>query len=210
MSPKDNFAQAMKDLLDSNAAGKENDTQVDATTEVAAQESTVTAPTPVTPPERKIIPSDEVTIIAPGTKIIGDINTDGGLQVGGEIKGNIFVAATLELSGKIIGDIEAEDITVSNSAIRGNVTARNSITMDKETVIVGDVVANNVEIDGKIKGNLTVADRAHIEADSILVGNLVSGTVNIEEGAMLKGDISITNTQSQGINVSEPDFDISL
>ena len=155
-------------------------------------------------------PSQEITVIAPGTKIVGDINADGGLRVGGEIKGNIQVAGKLELNGKIIGDIEAEDITVSTSMVKGNVVARSTISLDKDTTVVGDVSACNAELDGKIKGNLTVKERAHMQSDSILMGNLSSGVVNIEEGAMLRGDISITSVKSKDVTIEDLDFEIKF
>lgn len=151
-----------------------------------------------------------VTVIAAGTKIVGDIDTDGALCIEGSVKGNVRVGTKLDLNGKVLGDIEAEDIEIISTAVKGNVVARNTVHMDKDTTIVGDVTAKNAEIDGKIKGNLTVSERAHIKVDSILMGNLVSGTVNIEEGAMLKGDISITNIQSENVTIVEPDFDISI
>lgn len=235
MSPKDNFAQTMKDLLNGGEGapqGEEKKASADfAAQDVAAEEEYLPAQEGeyedvydeqegeegyeyeddyTAPPAAPRVPSNEVTIIAPGTKIIGDIDTDGGLRIGGSIKGNVHVAATLELNGKVIGDIEAEDIKITTSVIKGNVTARNLINMDKDTTVVGDVAARNVEIDGKIKGNLSVSERAHIETDSILVGNLISGTVNIEEGAMLKGDISITNIQGDDVDVDIPDFDIDI
>ena len=153
-------------------------------------------------------PSEEITIIAKGTKIVGDISADGGLHVGGEIKGNIHVVGKLELNGKVIGDIEAEDITISTSMVKGNVAARSSITIDKETTVAGDVSARNAEFDGRIKGNMTVKERAHIQTDSVLLGNLTSGIVNIEEGAMLRGDILITDSQGNDVKIDELDFDI--
>ena len=150
----------------------------------------------------------ETTVVTPGTVIVGDINTAGGLRVGGEIKGNLKVASMMELNGKVIGDIEAGDVVIVGSIVRGNVTVQNILTMDGDTTIVGDVTARSVEVNGKIKGNLTVGERAHFQGDAILVGNLISGTVIIDEGAMLKGDIAITNAQSQDISVEDPEFDI--
>jgi cytoskeletal protein CcmA (bactofilin family) len=251
MSPKDNFAQTMKDLLggsDSGTPSKEEkktqsipgaESPAPASISTASQGYAYTAPaTPATSslassapataanaptpaastsgaPAQYVsaqafqTPSNEVTVIAPGTKIVGDIEADGGLRVGGDIKGNIKVAGQLELNGKVIGDIEAQDITIVSTMVRGNVTARNLINVDKDTTIVGDVAAQNAEIDGKVKGNLTAKERAHLQADAILVGNLASGTVNIEEGAMLKGDIAITSAQSE-VDVKDFDFEIDI
>lgn len=152
----------------------------------------------------------QITVIAPGTVIIGDMTTAGGLRVDGEVKGNLHVHSRLELKGKIIGDIEAEDAIITTSLIRGDIKASNVITIDGGTTVVGDVSAKNVQVNGKIKGNLTVEERAHFEERATLVGNLISGTVIIDEGAMLKGDIAITNAQNENISVEEPEFDIEI
>lgn len=200
MSNKENndFAQSMKDLLSATAPSPTAKADSPATKETS-KTTPKSEPTPAQRsyaqllPVRTVEPTDEVTIISPGTKIVGDISTNGSLQIGGDIRGNITVASTLELAGRVIGNIEAEDITISSSAVRGDIAARNSIHMDKDTTVIGDVITKTAEINGKIRGNMTVIDRAHIEADSVLVGNLVSGTVNIEDGAMLKGDVSILN-----------------
>lgn len=151
----------------------------------------------------------ETTVIAPGTTLVGDMSTAGGLRIGGSVKGNLKVASMMELNGKVIGDIEASDAVIVGSVIRGNVTVANVLTMDGDTTIVGDVSAKNVDINGKVKGNLTVGERSHFQSNAVLVGNLMSGTVIIDEGAMLKGDISITSADTENVTVDEPDFDIS-
>jgi cytoskeletal protein CcmA (bactofilin family) len=163
------------------------------------------SPPPATPPAPG---SCETTVIAAGTTLVGDVSTAGGIRVNGSVKGNLKIASTMELSGKIIGDIECVDATVSGSMVRGNVAVTNVLTIDSDTTIVGDVSAKNVDINGKIKGNLMVEERSHFQADAILVGNLISGTVIIDEGAMLKGDISITNQRTEIITVEEPEFEI--
>lgn len=165
-------------------------------------------PMPILPPLPEDGLSCEATVIAPGTTVMGDIATAGSLRVGGNIKGNVKVASMMELNGKVIGDIEASDVIIVGSIIRGNVTVQNVLTMDGDTTIIGDVTAKNVDINGKIKGNLTVDERGHFQSSAVLVGNLMSGTVIIDEGAMLKGDISITSAQADCVAVDEPEFDI--
>lgn len=165
------------------------------------------APGPGVPPE---IISDEVSVITPGTTIVGDINTNGALKINGSIKGNVHASATVELTGRVIGDIEADEVVINASIVKGNINARSTVTIDGGTTVVGDVSGRLVETNGKIKGNLTAEERGHFQANSILVGNLVSGTVVIDEGAMLKGDISITNAQAENVSVEEPEIEIDL
>lgn len=209
------FAQTSYTTADETALAtqEEESTMQDYTSNLYSSTTTTTEETTTSPFAQPLPANDavgSVTVIAAGTKIVGDIDTDGALCIEGSVKGNVRVGTKLDLNGKVLGDIEAEDIEIISTAVKGNVVARNTVHMDKDTTIVGDVSAKNAEIDGKIKGNLTVSERAHIKVDSILMGNLVSGTVNIEEGAMLKGDISITNIQSENVTIVEPDFDINI
>ncbi len=254
MSAKDNFAQAMKELLNAESGVAEKETEENGgapltsfssfaaaeevrpprapapvkkkeeekpeeapvfagVAEVVSTTSVFSAPTPAPAPSwqpqtKKAEEGEEVTVIVQGTTIVGDVTTSGGLKVNGNIKGNLRVADQLELNGKVIGDIEAENVMIAGSEVKGNVTARSMLKMDNQTVVVGDVTAQNMEVNGKIKGNLSVYERGHFEKEAILVGNLVAGTVIIDEGATLKGDISITSTQTESIMVDEPSFDI--
>ncbi len=264
MSAKDNFAQAMKELLNSEdgAAAEVEDKRAPSSFSSFSQPEArpprapaperrepapapaprEAAPPPAPAPHRDSAPrtaatspataekiaqaesfdvfvgqdtsyvdgAPGVTYIAPGTVVVGDINTNSDLRVLGEVKGNLKVATKLELNGKVIGDIEADEAAIANSLIRGNLTVRNLVTLDADTTVVGDVSARNAEINGKVKGNLTVDERGHFKTNATLVGNLISGTVIIDEGAMLKGDIAITNAQYEDISVEEPEFDIEI
>lgn len=181
------------------------------------QEPAPAAPTPVfsEPEIQPVIAQDarpmvkpNATIISEGTVIVGDVSTEGDLQVKGSIKGNVKVAGTMDLSGKVIGDVDAENVNIVCSLVRGNVKVVGSLTVDNVTTIVGDVSARSVDVNGKIKGNVTVEERSHLQSDAVVVGNLVSGTLIIDEGAMLKGDMAITNAQVGDVSVEEPDFEI--
>ncbi len=195
----------------------EEETAAPAVEEVAAEEAApqVSAPaytspaapqdtTPATPS------TDAVTVIAPGTTIVGNISTLGSLTMNGDVKGDVKVAKKLILEGRIIGDVDAQEVEVIRSSIKGNVTVASEFSMDDHTVVVGDISAKNACTNGKIKGNLTVLERGHLKPSATLVGNLVAGTVIIDEGAMLKGDIAITNAQNENIVVDEPEFDIEI
>ncbi len=154
--------------------------------------------------------SDAMTVIAPGTTIVGNINTNGNLTMNGDVKGDVKVAKKFILEGRVIGDIDAQELEVKRSSIKGNITVAGNLNMDDHSVVVGDISAKNTTTDGKIKGNLTVLERGHLKPSATLVGNLVAGTVIIDEGAMLKGDIAITNAQNDNIIVDEPEFDIQI
>lgn len=165
---------------------------------------------PTTPPPLGTAGAEDVTVISATTTIVGDISVDGCLRVEGNVKGNIFVSDAFESHGKVIGNVEGNDITLQGTAIKGNVVARNAIHVDEQTTVVGDVSSPSGEFRGKIKGNVTVDGLGHFSSSAILVGNLVSGTVIIDQGAMLKGDIEITSAQDDDVTVDELEFDVKL
>lgn len=154
--------------------------------------------------------SPETTAIAKGTKLVGDIETSGNLKIGGSVKGNVIVNGTLSLNGQIIGDIKTKSVEIAGSVVKGNIVASDHVRVDKETTIIGNVTAREGEIGGRIKGNLSMEQRVHIQDSAILVGNLASGSVHIEEGAMLKGDVTITQGKGVSVQVEEPEFDIHI
>ncbi len=178
------------------------DEPASAEAQVASQESTIA--------ENATPTSDAVTVIAPGTTIVGNLTSNGSLVMNGDIKGDVKVARKFTLEGRVIGDVDAQEVEIIRSSVKGNITVTGDLEMDDHTIVVGDISAKNTTTNGKIKGNLTVLERGHLKPSATLVGNLVAGTVIIDEGAMLKGDIAITNAQNENIVVDEPEFDIQL
>ncbi len=154
--------------------------------------------------------SDNVTVIAEGTTLVGSLTTAGGLRVDGNIKGDVNAASDAEINGKVIGDVEANSATIKDSDIKGNLKLKEALNVDRNSTIIGDINANTVQINGQVKGNLSVTERAHFEANAVLVGDLISSTVIIDEGAMLRGDISITSAQHDTVDVDDPVFDFDI
>jgi cytoskeletal protein CcmA (bactofilin family) len=84
--------------------------------------------------EKDSVPS----IISQGTHIVGDINTDGEVQIDGKVEGNVrcrslIVADTGEVSGKVT----CESVTI-HGTITGTVHGK-SVTLSSSARMVGDV-----------------------------------------------------------------------
>lgn len=85
------------------------------------------------------------SLIGVGTRIEGNIRFAGGLRIDGEVKGNIeaaesAVSSTLVLSehARIEGSVDVAHVVV-NGAIVGPVTASESLELQAQARIVGDV-----------------------------------------------------------------------
>ena len=84
------------------------------------------------------------------------------------IEGDVVEKDKIIVDAKISGDIKADDIEAhSNSAITGNITAKNA------------------SLGGKLKGNVN-SDKIKIQKTAEIEGVLTQKTLSIEEGAVLK------------------------
>lgn len=82
----------------------------------------------------------EETIVGPAIAIRGRIDGEEDLRVEGRIEGSIALTETLyvEPSGVVIAEVEARDVVVSGVII-GDVTAANSVTLNKGAKLVGNI-----------------------------------------------------------------------
>lgn len=91
------------------------------------------------------------SLIGAGTKIEGNISFAGGLRVDGEIQGNVSAAAdqpsTLVVSerARIDGEIRVSHL-VANGTINGPVFATDSLELQSNSRLRGDVHYNTLEM----------------------------------------------------------------
>lgn len=193
MNPKDNFSQAVKDLLTSDvpANGELANADID-----ASKPSMYTRPGSLTPAVAPLSGNKEstgVSTIAAGTMIVGDIHSKGDLAIYGDVQGNIETSGNVAMGGKVIGNITGRDIAFGKSSVKGNIKATGNVQLDGKSVLMGDIEAKSVSSNGRIKGNLVIEGKAHFLPETILMGNVCAGSLSIEEGARIKGDVSTSS-----------------
>jgi cytoskeletal protein CcmA (bactofilin family) len=147
-----------------------------------------------------------VTTIAKGTVIIGEINADGDVELLGSVKGKISSQGDIKANGKVIGDLMGRDVELIACAVQGNIIASGMVTVDGDSVVVGDVKGENFCLDGKIKGNVTVEKEAKFQPKAILAGNVTTASIAMSQGAKIQGEVNIP------LNEKETDmaFDIDM
>ena len=94
-----------------------------------------------------------------------------------EIHGDVKVAGSLLIYGKVFGNIQ------SNGAVQ---TANGS-------VVNGNISARDASISGKVDGDLDVEKKVTLGDTSYLSGNLKASILTIEEGAKFDGVCSMAN-----------------
>jgi cytoskeletal protein CcmA (bactofilin family) len=230
MATKNNFSKAVLDLM--GLPGNENGTAGKAQDDIAetvfdqgkrfdiniGREAEAEKETEIDIERRKflynaktvtasnVVPIQEdtpATVISRSMVIVGEITSSGDIDLYGDVKGSVKTDGDIKATGKIVGDMAGGSFTLNGCTIQGNITAKGSVTIGLNTVIVGDIIADSIKLNGKVKGNLTIAKMSEFLENALLVGDVHSQTISMSQGAKLHGNVSVALDSSQ----SEKEFD---
>lgn len=89
-----------------------------------------------------------LNIIGAGTKIKGDLISEGDFRVDGHIEGEVSVRQRLVLGegGVITGDIEARDAIIAGH-LKGNIHVHETLVLKPTAKIDGDISTNKIVIE---------------------------------------------------------------
>ena len=93
------------------------------------------------------------------------------------------------MKGQINGDVTAMNLELRNGQIEGNVVCTNSLTMDRECSIRGNVSAGECLTDGQIYGNLMIAEDLHVQKNAWIEGDITAKQFSVLQGAHLDSKI---------------------
>ncbi len=130
---------------------------------------------------------DETSVITAGMNITGDIVSEGSLDLVGKVYGNIDVLGKLNITGHINGNSKAAEIYAEGAKINGEVVSEGAVKIGASTVIVGNIVATSAAIAGAVKGDIDVRGPVILDASAIVMGNIKSKSVQINNGAVIEG-----------------------
>ncbi|MFO7566221.1 MAG: polymer-forming cytoskeletal protein [Enhygromyxa sp.] len=101
------------------------------------------------------------TVVGPAISIRGRIEGEEDLRVEGRVEGSISLTETLyvEPGGVVLAQVEARDVVISGILI-GDVSAANSVTLNKNAKLVGNISAPRV----------IIADGASFRGDVVMEG----------------------------------------
>ena len=152
-----------------------------------------------------IVPIQEetpATVISRSMVIVGEITSSGDIDVYGDVKGSVKTDGDIKATGKIIGDLSGNNFTLNGCTVQGNIIAKGNVMIGLNTVVVGDITAENIKINGKVKGNLSIAKMSEFQESALLAGDVHSQTISMSQGAKLHGNVSVALDGSQ----SEKEF----
>jgi cytoskeletal protein CcmA (bactofilin family) len=111
-----------------------------------------------------------VTLIAPHTEVVGDINFSDQLYVAGKVSGNVVASsekATLVVSeeGCVAGEVRVPNIVI-NGLIEGNVYASNKVELAPQAKVKGNLYYKLIEMQlGALVDGQLVHEEATLEAN---------------------------------------------
>jgi len=171
------------------------------------------APLPVIPPATEHAPdlnvgpetpepsTNEVRItISPDAVTVGDRDTVAGPLIGemdfcvrGCVNGDICTKGSVLVTGLVKGNVTAASIWAQGGELCGDLTAGAGILLDKDSLVIGELCADVIDIAGHVEGGVRSKSRTLIRSTAILTGDLETKSALIEPGAAIEGKVRITD-----------------
>jgi cytoskeletal protein CcmA (bactofilin family) len=92
------------------------------------------------------------------------------------IKGEVSCGEDLYIDGQVEGTVDPKG---------------NRLTIGPNGRAKANVNAGVVVVEGKLEGNIQASDRVDLKQSAIVVGDVVTQRISIDEGASIKGSVSI-------------------
>ena len=131
------------------------------------------------------------SIITADTVVSGDIISTSPLKINGEVKGNVQSGKTIVIRGRVIGDINGENISLESGYVKGNIVSKAKVEIGKNVEVFGDIQAEDLVASGKIKGEIVVKNLTTLENNAICEGSITASLINIKTGAKINGPLMI-------------------
>ncbi len=173
---KNNFTQALKELTGFD--NEPNMVETEVREDVVSFEEVVNTS------------SDEKTHITSTMVIKGDIKSKDNVLNEGEIFGEVETSENITSSGLVIGNVSARNMLMNGARLRGNINLEGNLSVKENSVIVGNVNCDNLDLEGKVKGDCEIKAFAKMGQNAYLLGNVVADDIQTEQGAKIIGTIT--------------------
>lgn len=146
----------------------------------------------IMPAEEKELPVRREEAIIPSDMVIdGNITTQSNMKIFGSINGNVTCDGNIWLMGSILGDVSAENLTISRGGLTGDAAIRENVVMEQDSIMKGNLTAQNVSSDARIDGELHVEQTIELRENAFVNGNLKARAISVASGAKIKGLVDV-------------------
>jgi cytoskeletal protein CcmA (bactofilin family) len=105
------------------------------------------------------------------------------------------------MSGRVVGDIECNNSSFTGASMQGSVMSKGQVQLDRDSLLLGDITAQYLNINGKIKGNVDVGGKAEFKSEAYILGNISAATITVIDGANIQGYVNTTAFRDSTANV---------
>ena len=130
-----------------------------------------------------------VSLISKEATVLGDIITEGHIDIIGKVRGNVEAEGNVAVRGLVSGDLSGDKIGLYKCRVKGNLSAGTGVVIDADSVIIGNVDTENVVLGGKLKGDIKAMKMAVIRGDAYFLGDVETESLAVESGAIVNGNI---------------------
>jgi cytoskeletal protein CcmA (bactofilin family) len=136
--------------------------------------------------------AEETTIISRNTVIDGNIRAFANVSIEGSVKGDVKITKDITMSGRVVGNIECNNTSLMGASMQGSVVSKGQVQLDRDSLLLGDISAQYVNINGKIRGNIEIGGKAEFKSEAYVLGNISAATITVIDGANIQGYVNTT------------------
>ena len=133
----------------------------------------------------------QVTYIAPGTVVEGNLRSSGDVDIAGELVGDVTSEGSVVIRKSIKGNVNAVNLNVINCHMVGDIAVEKHVYLNEESTIDGNVEGEDVTVSGHINGNISVKGNLTLDERARVVGDVKVGTLTMARGAVIKGRLDM-------------------
>ena len=94
---------------------------------------------------------------------------------------------TMTAGTNVAGDITTDTDFRLDGHVTGDISCKGKIVVGPKASVVGNITADNAEIQGEIKGNLAIAEKLVLKASAVIEGDIATSALEIEPNARFDG-----------------------
>lgn len=98
-------------------------------------------------------------------------NSSNTIGKGTFLEGNVETYGNIRIEGKVTG----------------NVKSKSKVALGPSSLVQGNVIAQNADLEGEVKGKIEVAELLVLKATAVIHGDIVTGKLVVEPGAVFNG-----------------------
>lgn len=131
--------------------------------------------------------TDEVAIITEGTSLTGNMESTGSIEIRGKVTGDVKCNGKLTVTGTVKGNSSASEFFADSAKVEGEINTDGTVKIGLGSVIIGNITATSAVIAGAIKGDIDVQGPVVVDTSAVVMGNIKSRSVQINNGAVIEG-----------------------